>query len=203
MFKYKDINKKYLTKTITFFIQKNTILCYNNIEKEGDFMNYIYVGKFFGTHGLKGEIKLNTKFTYIDKILKEGFNFYIGEKKEKEELKGFRYHKNNYLMLFKDKEDINLIEKYKNNKVYVLKEDLNLKENEFVIEDYINLNCYYNNEQIGKINDVVDTGNGNYIFVINGKQEILIPMNNNFIEKIDKDKQSIYFKNVEGLINED
>lgn len=164
-------------------------------------MNYICVGKFFGTHALKGEIKFNTKFLYLDKILKPGFCFYIGEAKNKETLKSFRYHKNNYLMLFNNLEDINLIEKYINKKVYVLKDDLELKDDEMLFEDYLNLNCYFNDKYFGKIDDVVDTGSGNYIFVIRDKKEILIPVNNNFIDKVTCDK--IYFKNVEGFIDED
>lgn len=163
-------------------------------------MDYIYVGKFFGTHALKGEIKFNTKFLYLDKILKPGFNFYIGVSKEKEVLKSFRFHKNNYLMLFDGLEDINLIEKYINKKVYILRDDLKLNNGEMLLEDYINLNCYFNDKCFGVISDVVDTGNGNYIFVINNKTETLIPINNNFIDRVDGNK--IYFKNVEGLIDE-
>lgn len=163
-------------------------------------MDYVYIGKLFGTHGLKGEIKLNTNFEYINKVLKEGFNLYIGNNKNKEILESYRYHNKNYLIKFKNINDIEEVKKYVNNKVYVLKSDLELKENEFVIEDYLELNCYFNNNKFGKIIDVIDTGNKNYVFVIKDKKEILIPYNKEFIEKItDKD---IYFKNVEGLIDE-
>lgn len=81
---------------------------------------YVYVGKFLGTHGLKGEIKLKSNFEYIDRILKKGFNFYIGDNKNKEIFSNYRIHKGNYLVVFKGLEDINLIEKYINKKVYVL-----------------------------------------------------------------------------------
>ena len=163
-------------------------------------MEYIYVGQINGTHGLKGELKLKSNFKYKDKILKENFNFYIGKEKTHEVLKKSRTHNKNELLTFKNKEDINLVEDLRNNKLYINKEDLNLKENEYVLEDYLNLECYYNNQKLGTVKDIIDCGNKNYVLVIKGQKEILIPLNNNFIEKLIK-KDRIILKEVEDLIN--
>ena len=145
-------------------------------------MEYIYVGQINGTHGLKGELKLKSNFKYKDKILKENFNFYIGKEKTHEVLKKSRTHNKNELLTFKNKED------------------LKLKENEYVLEDYLNLDCYYNNQKLGTVKDIIDCGNKNYVLVIKGQKEILIPLNNNFIEKLIK-KDKIILKEVEDLIN--
>lgn len=163
-------------------------------------MEYIYVGQINGTHGLKGELKLKSNFKYKEKILKENFNFYIGEQKQHEILKKSRTHNKNELLTFKNKEDINLVENLRNNKLYINKEDLNLTENEYVLEDYINLDCYYKDQNIGKVTDIIDCGNKNYVLLIKGTKEILIPLNNNFIEKLIK-KDKIILKEVEDLIN--
>ncbi len=163
-------------------------------------MDYIYVGKFNGTHGLKGEIKFVTNFKYIDRILAEGFNYYIGSNKNKENLLSYRNHNGIYLMKYKNLEDIDLIKKYVNEKVYVLKDDLNLNNTEHVIEDYLNLECFYKEKSIGIVEDVIDAGNGNYILQVVRDKETLIPLNDHFIDKIDKN--IIYIKNGEGLIDE-
>ena len=163
-------------------------------------MEYIYIGKFAGTHALKGEIKLKTDFEYLDKILTKDFTYYIGKNKNKETLNSFRYHNGYYLMKFNNLENIDLVSKYINEKVYVIKEDLHLKENELVYEDYIDLNCYYNDKNFGIIKDIVCYGNNNYVFQIKGNKEILIPFNNNFIEKVTE--KEIYFKNLEGFFDE-
>ena len=63
-------------------------------------MNYVYIGKFIGTHGLKGELKLKSSFLYIDKVLKKGFCFYIGSTKNKVYLSNYRYHNGCYLIAF-------------------------------------------------------------------------------------------------------
>lgn len=163
-------------------------------------MNYVYIGKFEGTHGIKGEIKLKSNFEYINRVLKENFALYIGEEKIKETFKKFRIHKEKYLIILKDLEDINLIEKYINKKVYVLKEDLLLEQGQLVYEDYIGMNCYYNEKYLGKIIDIVNCGNNNYVIEVKDKKEILIPFNDNFIEKTND--KNIYFKNMEGFIDE-
>ncbi len=163
-------------------------------------MNYVYVGKFVGTHGLKGELKLKSSFLYKDKILVSGFCFYIGESKDKVKLVKYRFHNGIYLMTFDNLLDINLVEKYKSADVYVLRDDLSLNDNEFVFEDYIGLKCYFNDLYLGIVNDIIDGGNGNYIIQIIGDKEVLIPLNDNFIDKVMLNDK-IVFKEVEGLIN--
>lgn len=164
-------------------------------------MDYVYIGKFLGTHGLKGEIKLKSDFKYIDRVLKKGFCFYIGFDKKKEIFLRFRVHKGNYLILFEGLEDINLVEKYINQKVYVLRDDLSLSSDQFVYEDYIGLSCYFNDKCFGMIDDIVNYGNSNYVFLIKDSiKEIIIPFNDNFIDYVKND--NIYFKNVEGFIDE-
>ena len=163
-------------------------------------MSYINIGKITSTHGLKGELKLKSSFVYIDNILKQGFTFYIGSNKKEVNLLKYRYHKGMYLLTFKDYEDINLVENFRNSDVYVKKEDIKLEEGQFLFEDYIGLNAYYNNDSIGIVKDIIDCGNNNYVFYVVGDKEILIPLNKNFIEDVILNDK-IVFKEVEGLID--
>ena len=163
-------------------------------------MNYVYVGKFIGTHGLKGELKLKSSFLYKDKVLKDGFCFYIGSEKKKVSLLNYRYHNGCYLLTFDGFLDINLVENFKSEEVYVSRNDLCLDEGEYVFEDYIGLDAYDGDTFLGKINGIVDCGLNNYVFDINGSKEILIPLNDNFIDKVILDDR-IVFKEVEGLVD--
>lgn len=163
-------------------------------------MDYVFIGKLCGTHGLKGEIKLDTDFQYLDRVLKEGTYLYIGDNKTEVILLKSRHHNKYELLTFNDYEDIKLVEEFINNNIYVLRDDLNLKEGEFVFEDYIGLEAYYNDNCIGKINDIVDCGMHNYVFVI-GDEDILIPLRKKFIDKVVLNDR-IVLKEVEGLIDE-
>ncbi len=163
-------------------------------------MNYVYVGKFVGTHGLKGELKLKSSFLYKDKMLKEGFCFYLGSIKKKVSLLNYRYHNGLYLLTFEGLLDINLVEDLKSEDVYVIRDDLGLNDGEYVFEDYIDLDSYDGDTFLGKVTDMVDCGNGNYVFDITGSKEILIPLNDKFIDKVILGDR-IIFKEVEGLVD--
>ena len=49
-------------------------------------MEYINVGKIVNTHALKGEVRIISNFEYKERIFKKGFNLYIGQFKDKEEI---------------------------------------------------------------------------------------------------------------------
>ena len=161
-------------------------------------MNYINICKITSTHGLKGELKLKSSFVYIDRVLKEKMPFYIDNKTVY--LLKYRIHNDTYLVTFEGYEDINLVENFRNKDLYVSKEDIDLKDGEYLFEDYMGLEAYFNGKLLGTIDDILDCGNGNYVFDIIGNTEILIPVNNEFIEQIVREDK-IVFKGVEGLID--
>lgn len=163
-------------------------------------MTYIYIGKLTSTHGLRGELKLKSSFWYMDKVLQEGFVFYVGDEKERVNLLKYRNHNGTYLLTFKDYEDINLVESFRNKDIYVLREDVKLNNNQYLYEDYIDLKAYYNDKEIGTVKDIVDCGNNNYVFYVVGEKEILIPLNDKFIDKIVLNDK-ICFKELEGLLD--
>ena len=159
-------------------------------------MNYIYIGKLVNTHALKGEIRILSNFEYKDRIFIKDKNLYIGENKEKVTIETYRKHKNFDMCKFIEYSYINDVLKFKGKKVYCLREDLNLNNNELLDSDYISLRCIYKEKTIGYITDIINN-NGYKLFQIDTK---LIPFNNEFIEKIDTENKTIYLKNLEGLI---
>ena len=163
-------------------------------------MDYINIGKFYGTHEIKGEIKLKSSFEYLSKVLTKDFVLYVGKDKHKVILNTFRPFKDVYLVLFKDKNNINDVTSYVNELVYIKRSDLELKSSEYVKEDLIGLKVYFDNEEVGVITNIIDYGKGNSIIEIKGIKEVLVPYNNHFIDKVEKD--IVYLKNVGGLIDE-
>ncbi len=163
-------------------------------------MEYIDIGRITSTHGLKGELKLKSSFLYIEKVLKPDFSFFLGDQKEEVKLSKYRFHNGTYLLTFKDYEDINLVENFRNKEIYITRQSLKLKENEFLFEDYIGLTAYYKEKVLGKIQDIVNCGNNNYVFYIKNDKEILIPVNEKFIDRV-VINDKIVFKEVEGLID--
>ncbi len=158
-------------------------------------MNKIKVGIIVNTHGIKGEVRIISDFEYKDRVFVIGNTLYTNDNEELK-INSYRRHKNYDMITFNNITDIKDVLKYKGKYVYFDKDKLDLKDNEYLDEDLINLDVYFNNKLIGKLDNIELNGNRK-LFVINNR---LIPYNNNFIENIDLINNKIVLKNIEGLI---
>lgn len=152
-------------------------------------MKYIFIGRIVNTHALKGEVRIVSDFEFKDRIFKENTLLYIGENKDKEIIETYRKHKQFDMVKFKGIDYINDVLKYKGSKVYIDESILNLKDDEILISELINMDVYNDNKYVGKITEY-RSDNGNNMLRVNNK---LIPYNKDFITKIDKENKSIYF----------
>ncbi len=155
-------------------------------------MKYIFIGRIVNTHALKGEVRIVSDFEFKDRIFKENTLLYIGENKDKEIIETYRKHKQFDMVKFKGIDYINDVLKYKGSKVYIDESILNLKDNEILISELINMDVYNDNKYVGKITEY-RSDNGNNMLRVNNK---LIPYNKDFITKIDKENKSIYFHDI-------
>ena len=155
-------------------------------------MKYIFIGKIVNTHALKGEVRIVSDFEFKDRIFKENTLLYIGENKDKEIIETYRKHKQFDMVKFKGIDYINDVLKYKGSKVYIDESILNLKDDEILISELINMDVYNDNKYVGKITEY-RSDNGNNMLRVNNK---LIPYNKDFITKIDKENKSIYFHDI-------
>ena len=159
-------------------------------------MELIKIGKIVNTHGIKGEIRLLSKFPYKDKVFVKDNTIYI-DKKYKEVINSYRKHKNFDMITLVGYNNINEVLKYKGKYVYINKEDIILDKDNYLDEEIIGLSVIFNNEVKGVITNI-ERYDKVVLFVIdNGKY--LVPYNNNLIDKIDINNKKIYIKNISGL----
>lgn len=159
-------------------------------------MELIKIGKIVNTHGIKGEIRLLSKFPYKDKVFVKDNTIYI-DKKYKEVINSYRKHKNFDMITLVGYNNINEVLKYKGKYVYINKEDIILDKDNYLDEELIGLSVIFNNEVKGVITNI-ERYDKVVLFVIdNGKY--LVPYNNNLIDKIDINNKRIYIKNISGL----
>lgn len=161
-------------------------------------MNYLCIGKLVNTHGIKGEVRILSKFKRKEFVFKKDFKFYIGRNKNEYIVESYRVHKNFDMVVFKDNYNINLVEFLKGSYVYVNKDDIKLNENEFLAIDLISFSVIIDDKLIGKVIDVIET-NANDVLVLDFN--IMIPYVKEFILNINKDDKTILVKNVKGLIS--
>lgn len=162
-------------------------------------MEYIYLGKIVNTHGIKGEIRIISNFDRKEKVFKKDFKIYIGDLKEEHIINTYRKHKNYDMITLFGYNDINEVLKYKGNKVYIKREDLDLNNNEYLLDDLINMELIYNKESMGIVKDILDN-NGNVLLEIEYKKNYYIPYKGNYIKEVDINSKKIYINNVKDLI---
>lgn len=159
-------------------------------------MEYLVIGKLVNTHALKGEVRIISDFDFKSRVFVPGMKLYIGEYKEQVTIETYRKHKNFDMCKFKEYSYINDVLKFKGSLVYINKDDLELKVEEYLDEDLIGLDAIYQNNCIGTIK-TIENNNGYKLFVINDKY---VPYNKNFIDNIDLNNKKIKLKNLEGIL---
>lgn len=163
-------------------------------------MELIRIGKIVNTHGIKGELRILSKFPYKDKVFVKNMKVYI-DKNNVEVINTYRKHKNFDMVTFDGYNNINEVLKYKGKNVYINKEDIELKQNEYLDEQLIGLDVMYKNMLMGTIGDI-ERYDKISLIKINGKDRYyLIPYNFNLIDNIDIKNNKIYIKDIDGLFD--
>ncbi len=88
-------------------------------------MEYIAIGRIATTHGLKGELKIDSWSDFDEERYEPGKRVFLEKDGKKDPLivATFRMHKNCPLVSFRDYQDINLVEGWKGCVLYVEKDD--------------------------------------------------------------------------------
>lgn len=160
---------------------------------------YVYIGKIVNTHGIKGELRLLSNFDKKEKVFIPETEILIGKEKVSEIINTYRHHKEFDMITICGYNNINDVLKYKGKPVYIKREILNLKENEYLLEDLIDLDIYDNEEKVGKGKEIV-YNNANKLLLVEAEKSFYIPINNAFIKKVDLKNKRIEVENTKGLI---
>lgn len=161
-------------------------------------MELIKIGKIVNTHGIKGELRLLSKFPYKDKVFINNMKIYI-DKKDIEVINTYRKHKNFDMITLKGYSNINEVLKYKGKNVYVNKEDIILNDKEYLDEEIIGMTTIYKDNIKGIVTDIERYNKITLLKIDNNNKYYLIPYNYNLIDKIEDNK--IYIKNIDGLFD--
>lgn len=163
-------------------------------------MEYVYIGKIVNTHGIKGEVRLLSKFKFKDRVFIPGMKIYIGKEKIEEVINTYRPHKQFDMITMKGYTNINEVLKYKTQKVYINKEDLRLGSDEYLDEDLIGLNVMVDNKIVGEVIRIDIYPHQNLLVVKVEGKSCLIPYVSDIIEEVNFNEGYIAIKNIKGLI---
>ena len=161
------------------------------------------VGKIVNTHGLRGEVKI-VPWTDTPDVFEDLENVFVRTKQGEEPLtiKGVKYQKNNIIVRFAEIKDIDQAQNYKNLVVFAKRENLGeLPEGVYYIADLLGLTVVEEDGRVlGTISDVFNTGSNDiYAVKREGKKDLLIPVIDDVVLKVDMENKQVIVRLMEGL----
>lgn len=155
-------------------------------------------GKIVNTHSLRGEVRI---YPYCDdaEFLCEFDVLYVDGREM--EVVSARVHKGQALVKFEGVDDINHAEALVGAMVYIDREDIELEEGRYFIEDIKGCLVYDidTDECYGKVINVIQTGANDVFEVSKDGKVVLIPKIDDIVKDIDIDEKKIVIKPMKGL----
>lgn len=166
---------------------------------------YLEVGKFTNTHGLKGELKLELWCDSIDYV-NQFKTLYLDENgKSGLTLVSVRPQKNIAIVKFAEITSLEQAEQYKGKIIYGNRDDANIDEDANYIQDLIG--CYVvdidTEEEYGKVVDVLNYGASDILDIEDWGKRKYVPVIPDIIKEINIEYQVIRIKYMKGLFDED
>lgn len=160
--------------------------------------NLLKAGKIVNTHSLRGEVRI---FPYCDDadFLCEFDVLYInGEPKD---VVSARVHKGQALIKFDGVNDINMAEALVGSIVFIDKDDIELEEGRYFIEDLKGCSVFDidSGECYGKVTNVIQTGANDVFEVSLDGKTVLVPKIDDVVKEIDVDEKRIVINVIKGL----
>ena len=163
---------------------------------------YIETGKMVGTHGVRGEMRLNPWSDTPQDIVKFKKLFLDCDGNTCLQVEKMRIHGNIIILKVNNIDDIASAEKYRNKILFAKREDFKIEQGQYFIQDLIDCSVYDQdtNECYGVICDVSQTGANDvwHIKTEQGKQ-LLIPSIPDVVKSVDIDNGKVIIKPLEGL----
>lgn len=160
-------------------------------------MDYLYIGYVSGTHGIDGELRIKSRFWYKDKVFVPGKHLYFGKNHEKMVINSYRHHKEYDMVTINNYENINDVLKYVGSDVYVLREELELDNDQYTESDLIGMEVINGNKVIGNITEIRYLTKSKKIIVIDDNK--FLPFEKEFVKSVDLDNKKVYINSIEGM----
>lgn len=165
----------------------------------------IPIGRITGAHGIRGEVKL-APYGPLDGLPWE--TLYLegrGSGAEARKVLSHRVHKGSYLVVFEGVVDRNGAEALSGREVSVPRSELpEPEEDEFYHSDLIGMSVEtVEGKYIGVVESIFATGGNDVIEASGPLGDVLIPVIENVIIRIEPDKRKITVRLMEGLLPEE
>ena len=162
---------------------------------------YLEAGKIVTTHGIRGEVKI-MPYTDTPELLCEFDRLFMGKDKAEIYIDRARVAKNMVIAKIEGIDTVEAAEKYRNKVLFMHRDDLELDEDTYFIQDLIDMEVKDADSGFvyGKITDVLQNG-ANDVYVIKGDREYLVPAIPDVVISTDIDSNIMLIRPLEGLLD--
>ena len=162
---------------------------------------YLEAGKIVTTHGIRGEVKI-MPYTDTPELLCEFDRLFMGKDKAEIYIDRARVAKNMVIAKIEGVDTVEAAEKYRNKVLFMHRDDLELDEDTYFIQDLIDMEVKDVDSGFvyGKITDVLQNG-ANDVYVIKGDREYLVPAIPDVVISTDIDSNIMLIRPLEGLFD--
>lgn len=165
---------------------------------------YLEAGKIVGTHGIKGEVRVDP-WCDSPAFLAQFKTLYLKNGEEKIKVTS-RPHKNIVLMKIRDVETIEQAEMMRGQVVYIDRKDVNLPEGQHFVQDLIGciVSDVNNGTEYGTVKEVLKTGaNDVYLIKTADNKEVLIPVIDDVVIEKNVEDGKILIHPMKGLFDDE
>ncbi len=165
---------------------------------------FLEAGKIVNVHALKGEVKVMPWCDSAD-FLCEFERLFLDKGKQELIIERARVQKNMALIKFEGIDTVEDAEKMRNKILYMWREDVELDEDSYFVQDLIGLKVYDadSDKLYGELTDVLQTG-ANDVYQIKGNdREYLIPAIPDVVISTDIDGGIMTIRPLDGLFEDE
>lgn len=166
---------------------------------------YLNIGKIVNTHGIKGEVRVQSITNQAEERYSPGSELLINlgsGKKEKVTVQSHRKHKKFDLLTFKEFNSINDVQRFKTKMLEIERKELpELSKGLYYESDLLGLAVLDEKEnKIGELKEVLFLpANDVWSVSRHGKKDLLLPVIESVILKVDLEANEIIVNILEGL----
>jgi 16S rRNA processing protein RimM len=170
-----------------------------------EFEKYLECGKIINTHGVRGNVKIESWCDSVDVLCSLPSIFVMKKSGLVEyEIESASEHKKCALVKLKGVDDMDAALLLKNKVVYADREFIPLDEGSAFIADMIGLDVFRsgNNEKLGTLADVFESvASDIYIVKTEDGREVMVPAVDEFIDEIDVER-GIWLSPIPGMFED-
>ena len=165
----------------------------------------IEAGKITGTHGIRGEMRLDTWSDSPDFMTGFKTLYLNADGTEKWAKVTCRPHKNVAIVKVGGIDTIEQAEKFRGKIVYISRKDAKLPKDKYFVQDLLGCTVFDadDGKVYGEISDVSKTGANDVWHIKNGEKEYLIPVIDDVIINVDVANDKIEIRPLKGIFDDE